>query len=120
MLDMVYYMASKLRLMHGLEPYLGYNLGIAAIVGHPWLPYGNFAITIYVTFFCKQNIKSHMTIKLIIHHHLQSREVDENGDGRFDYLDFNLEMPINGNEDVRSVQLLLFFHYKLHVSLIII
>lgn len=45
---------------------------------------------------------------------IKSQEVDENSDGRYDYLEFTLEMPINANEDVRSVQLLLFFHYKLH------
>lgn len=46
----------------------------------------------------------------------QSREPDENGDGKADGLEFKLEMPFVDSEKVVGVKLLLFFEYTLHVS----
>ena len=48
----------------------------------------------------------------------QSREEDENGDGRPDLLRFNLEMPLLDTENVVGVRLVLFFYYKLLVGVI--
>ena len=49
---------------------------------------------------------------------LQSREEDENSDGKPDQLIFSLEMPLVDTEVVLGVQLLLFFDYKLHVRMV--
>ena len=49
---------------------------------------------------------------------LQSREEDENSDGKPDQLIFSLEMPLVDTEVVLGVQLLLFFDYKLQVRMV--
>jgi len=40
-------------------------------------------------------------------------------DGKYDYLDFDLEMPIGNEEEIFSLQMMLFFDYKLHVRWLI-
>ncbi|XP_022342597.2 transmembrane protein 231-like isoform X2 [Crassostrea virginica] len=45
---------------------------------------------------------------------IQSREPDENGDGKADGLEFKLEMPLLDSEKVIGVKVLLFFDYTLH------
>jgi len=45
---------------------------------------------------------------------IKSREVDENRDGRNDFLEFTMETPLLQNEDIKSVKLFLFFDYQLH------
>ena len=47
----------------------------------------------------------------------QSREEDWNRDGKADGLDFRLEMPLQDSQKVTGVKLLLFFDYKLYVSI---
>jgi len=47
----------------------------------------------------------------------QTREDDVNGDGLYDQLDFQLSMPLDNTEQVTAVQLMLFFHYILQVTL---
>ena len=49
---------------------------------------------------------------------LQSREEDENSDGKPDQLIISLEMPLVDTEVILGVQLLLFFDYKLHVRMV--
>ncbi|KAK7498112.1 hypothetical protein BaRGS_00010700 [Batillaria attramentaria] len=44
---------------------------------------------------------------------ISSREVDSNGDGKFDHLIFDLDLPLTDTENVLGVKLLLFFYYKL-------
>lgn len=44
---------------------------------------------------------------------LLTRENDINGDGLYDQLDFELSMPLNSNEQVTGVQILLVFNYIL-------
>lgn len=46
----------------------------------------------------------------------QSREVDDNRDGKSDALYLDLEFPLNPTENVHRFQLILFFEYKLKVS----
>ena len=48
---------------------------------------------------------------------LQSHEVDNNRDGKNDRLNFEIQVPIKGGENINSVQILLFFDYKLHVGI---
>eukprot|EP00794_Sanderia_malayensis_P019194 gene19194-21116_t len=45
---------------------------------------------------------------------IQSYETDVNRDGKNDNLQFELQIPLKETENVNSVQLLLFFDYKLH------
>lgn len=47
----------------------------------------------------------------------QSFELDEDYDGRKDYLQFNIDVPLLNHEKIQSVQLLFFFDYKLHVRI---
>ena len=46
----------------------------------------------------------------------QSREDDENGDGKSDILYYQMDMPLLDSEQVYGVELLLIFDYKLYVS----
>lgn len=45
---------------------------------------------------------------------IQSHEVDTNQDGKKDFLNFEIQVPMKDSENVNSVQLLFFFDYKLH------
>lgn len=45
---------------------------------------------------------------------IRSFELDEDYDGRKDYLQFNIDVPLLNHEKIQSVQLLFFFDYKLH------
>jgi hypothetical protein len=47
---------------------------------------------------------------------VKSRETDNNLDGRADELSLKAEVPMNPTENVVSVQLVLFFYYKLLVD----
>lgn len=44
-------------------------------------------------------------------------EVDDNQDGKFDRLNLRLQLPLNAEEQVYSVQLLLTFSYQLFVRM---
>ncbi|KAH9490974.1 hypothetical protein Btru_032367 [Bulinus truncatus] len=44
---------------------------------------------------------------------VKAREDDTNGDGKYDMLDLDLEIPMDVADEVVGVKLLLFFHYKL-------
>ena len=46
----------------------------------------------------------------------QSYETDNNRDGKNDVLNFEIQVPTKSTENIHSVQLLMFFDYKLHVS----
>ena len=48
----------------------------------------------------------------------QSYEVDSNRDGKNDWLNIEIQVPLESSEKVHSVQLLLVFDYKLHVSIV--
>jgi len=45
---------------------------------------------------------------------IQSYEVDSNRDGKNDWLNIEIQVPLESSEKVHSVQLLLVFDYKLH------
>lgn len=44
---------------------------------------------------------------------VSSTEMDSNGDGKYDSLNFTVQVPLASTEDISSVQLLLIFDYKL-------
>lgn len=46
----------------------------------------------------------------------QAREDDVNGDGKYDRLNLDIDIPMAAVDKVVSVKLLLFFYYKLRVS----
>lgn len=46
----------------------------------------------------------------------ESREEDINMDGKYDLLHFSLQMPIMDKEEIFTLQLLMFFEYRLYVS----
>lgn len=48
---------------------------------------------------------------------LQVREEDQNQDGKLDLLIFQLQLPLKGEEQVYSIQLLLTFSYQLFVCI---
>lgn len=52
----------------------------------------------------------------VFHFVLKSWEKDDNLDGKYDSLHFNIEIPLTDSETIHSVQLLLIFDYQLHVS----
>lgn len=47
---------------------------------------------------------------------LKSWEIDDNLDGKYDSLHFNIEIPLRDSEAIHSVQLLLIFDYQLQVN----
>ena len=49
-------------------------------------------------------------------HSFQSYEEDNNRDGKKDILNFEIQIPLKDTESIHSVQLILIFDYKLHVS----
>lgn len=46
----------------------------------------------------------------------KSWETDDNLDGKYDSLHFNIKIPLTDSEAIHSVQLILIFDYQLHVS----
>ncbi|KAK6982464.1 transmembrane protein 231 [Biomphalaria glabrata] len=55
-----------------------------------------------------QLMQSYLRIPLV-----KAREDDTNGDGKYDVLNLDLEVPMNVDDEVVGVKLLLFFYYKL-------
>eukprot|EP00795_Rhopilema_esculentum_P001872 gene1872-16371_t len=53
-------------------------------------------------------------LKLPRNSEIDSYEVDDNRDGKNDKLNFEIQVPIKGAENIHSIQILLFFDYKLH------
>ena len=65
----------------------------------------------------KKNDDLHSIIySLTVCDYLQSREEDENGDGKYDALHLTLQMPLLDTEHIQAVKLLLTFDYKMSVS----
>ena len=52
----------------------------------------------------------------MIHFLSKSWETDNNLDGKYDSLHFEIKMPLADSEAIHSVQLMLIFDYQLHVS----
>ncbi|XP_054164730.1 transmembrane protein 231-like [Oppia nitens] len=48
--------------------------------------------------------------------YITNREIDVNGDGKYDELNIDLNVAINPNEEVIGTQLILFFDYKINVT----
>ena len=46
----------------------------------------------------------------------KSWETDNNLDGKYDSLHFEIKIPLADSEAIHSVQLMLIFDYQLHVS----
>ena len=59
---------------------------------------------------------NHLINKVNISFFCQSWETDNNLDGKYDSLDFNIKIPLADSEAIHSVQLVLIFDYQLHVS----
>lgn len=49
---------------------------------------------------------------------VKTKQVDADLDGRNEYLNLELSLPVPDTENVQSVELLLFFEYRLIVSLV--
>ena len=49
---------------------------------------------------------------------LKVQEIDVDGDGRSDYLEWDFEVPIQSTEVITNVRLLLIFNYTLTVIII--
>ena len=52
----------------------------------------------------------------MIHFLSKSWETDNNLDGKYDSLQFNIKIPLADSEAIHFVQLMLIFDYQLHVS----
>ena len=48
---------------------------------------------------------------------IKSTETDWNRDGILDYIDFEIEMPLQDHEIIYGVQLYMLFDFKLYVSI---
>ncbi|CAL1536530.1 unnamed protein product [Lymnaea stagnalis] len=64
---------------------------------------------VYSTFqLYNQLLQSQLRIPIV-----KAREEDLNGDGKYDRLNLDIEVPMNGEDQVVGAKLLLFFYYKL-------